>query len=89
MKRALSSLSLYYLAKSLDECIDSANAHRVPSTDIVVCDMTAGPLNILNLLSVITSCAMLLYKVLLDVLPILCTKPVCEPSSFDRPGRAH
>jgi hypothetical protein len=64
----MSSLSLYYLAKSLGECISSANEHRIPSTDVVVCDMTAGPATILSLLSVITSCAMLLYKVLLDAL---------------------
>ena len=45
------------------ECIGSANAHRVQSTAMVVCDLYAGPKNIVNLLSVITSAAMLMYKV--------------------------
>jgi hypothetical protein len=45
------------------ECIDSAIKHRIPSTDLVVCDLSAGNPNLLNVVSVITSVAMLMYKV--------------------------
>ena len=45
------------------ECIDSAIKHRVPSNAMVVCDLSAGYPNLLNVVSVITSVAMLMYKV--------------------------
>jgi hypothetical protein len=45
------------------ECIDSAIKHRVPSNEMVVCDLSAGKSNLLNVVSVITSVAMLMYKV--------------------------
>ena len=71
----MASLSFYYLVKSLDECIGSANAHRTPSTDFVVCDLPVGNANILNLLSVITSAAMLMYKVRPFATQALCGTP--------------
>ena len=45
------------------QCINSANAHRTPSADLIVCDLMSGNANITNVLSVITSAAMLMYKV--------------------------
>ncbi len=52
----MSALSLYYLVRSVDECIHSANAHRTPSNDLVVCDLTEGR----RVLSAVTSAAMLM-----------------------------
>ncbi len=57
----MSVLSLYYLIRSIDECISSSDAHRAPSTALVVCDLRAGFTNILTVLSVVTSAAMLMY----------------------------
>ena len=59
----MSLLSTYYLVKSMDECIGSAIAHKVPSTELVVCDTRPGSQNHLNVISVVTSAAMLMYKV--------------------------
>ena len=55
-------LSTYYLVTSLNECIDSANAHRLPSNEMVVCDLTAGTATIIHILCIIKSNGMLLYK---------------------------
>ena len=58
----MSALSLYYLVRSVDECIHSADAHRTPSNDLVVCGLTEGPANLVNVLSAVTSAAMLMYE---------------------------
>jgi hypothetical protein len=58
----MSLLSTYYLVKSLNECIGSADAHRLPSNEIVVCDLTAGTPNVIHILCIIKSNSMLLYK---------------------------
>ncbi len=55
-------LSTYYLVTSLNECIGSANAHRLPSNEMVVCDLTAGTATIIHILCIIKSNGMLLYK---------------------------
>ena len=57
----MSVLSIYYLTKSIDECITSADAHRIPSNKMVVCGLTAGPATAVNVLSAVTSAAMLMY----------------------------
>ena len=54
----MSALSLYYLVRSVDECIHSADAHRTPSNELVVCGLTEGPVNLVNVLSAVTSAAM-------------------------------
>ena len=56
----MSALSLYYLIRSVDECIHSADAHRTPSNELVVCGLTEGPANLVNVLSAVTSAAMLM-----------------------------
>ena len=56
----MSALSLYYLVRSVDECIHSADAHRKPSNELVVCGLTEGPANLVNVLSAVTSAAMLM-----------------------------
>jgi hypothetical protein len=56
----MSALSLYYLVRSVDECIHSADAHRTPSNELVVCGLTKGPANLVNMLSAVTSAAMLM-----------------------------
>ena len=56
----MSALSLYYLVRSVDECIHSADAHRTPSNELVVCGLTKGPANLVNVLSAVTSAAMLM-----------------------------
>jgi hypothetical protein len=56
----MSALSLYYLVRSVDECIHSADAHRTPSNELVVCGLTEGRANLLNVLSAVTSAAMLM-----------------------------
>ena len=56
----MSSLALYYLIRSVDECIHSADAHRTPSNELVVCGLTEGPANLVNVLSAVTSAAMLM-----------------------------
>jgi hypothetical protein len=56
----MSALSLYYLVRSVDECIHSADAHRTPSSELVVCGLTEGPANLVNVLSAVTSAAMLM-----------------------------
>ena len=56
----MSALSLYYLVRSVDECIHSADAHRTPSNELVVCDLTEGPATLVNVLSAVTSAAMLM-----------------------------
>ena len=42
------------------ECIVSADAHRRPSDEVVVCGLTSGSRTILNVLSAVTSAAMLM-----------------------------
>ena len=56
----MSALSLYYLVRSVDECIHSADAHRTPSNELVVCGLTEGRANLVNVLSAVTSAAMLM-----------------------------
>ena len=56
----MSALSLYFLVRSIDECIHSANAHRLPSNDLVVCDLMEGRANLVSVLSAVTSAAMLM-----------------------------
>ena len=56
----MSALSLYYLVRSIDECIHSADAHRKPSNELVVCDLMEGRANLVNVLSAVTSAAMLM-----------------------------
>ncbi len=57
----MSVLSVYYLTRSINECIISADAHRVPSDELIVCGLTAGPATVINVLSAVTSTAMLMY----------------------------
>ena len=56
----MSALSLYYLVRSVDECIHSADAHRKPSNELVVCGLTEGRAHLVNVLSAVTSAAMLM-----------------------------
>jgi hypothetical protein len=56
----MSALSLYYLVRSVDECIHSADAHRMPSNELVVCGLAEGRANLVNVLSAVTSAAMLM-----------------------------
>jgi hypothetical protein len=56
----MSALSLYYLIRSVDECIHSADAHRKPSNELVVCGLTEGRANLVSVLSAVTSAAMLM-----------------------------
>jgi hypothetical protein len=56
----MAALSLYYLVRSVDECIHSADAHRTPSNELVVCGLTEGRANLVNVLSAVTSAAMLM-----------------------------
>ena len=56
----MSALSLYFLVRSIDECIHSADAHRKPSNELVVCGLTEGRANLVNVLSAVTSAAMLM-----------------------------
>jgi len=56
----MTALSLYYLVRSVDECIHSADAHRKPSNELVVCGLTEGRANLVSVLSAVTSAAMLM-----------------------------
>jgi hypothetical protein len=56
----MSVLSVYYLTRAMNECIVSADAHRVPSDELVVCGLTAGPATVINVLSAVTSAALVL-----------------------------
>ena len=56
----MSILSVYYLTRAMNECIGSADAHRIPSEELVVCGLTAGPATVINVLSAVTSAAMLM-----------------------------
>ena len=56
----MSALSLYYLVRSVDECIHSADAHRTPSNELVVCGLMEGRANLVSVLSAVTSAAMLM-----------------------------
>jgi hypothetical protein len=57
----MSALSLYYLIKSVNECIASADNHRVPSNALVVCGLAEGSASLVNVLSAVTSASMLMY----------------------------
>ena len=82
----MSVLSIYYLTKSIDECITSADAHRIPSNKMVVCGLTAGPATAVNVLSAVTSAAMLMYT----QYPSLCVRPslCCTEDKLGHPSAA-
>jgi hypothetical protein len=78
----MSLLSTYYLIKSLDECIGSADANRSPPYEMVVCDLTVGTTTIIYILCIIKSNGMLLYKAcrLHYSVPLPCPRQSARPA---------
>jgi hypothetical protein len=58
----MSLLSTLYLIISVDECIRSADAHRAPSSALVVCDLNGGRAFLVKFLITIKSNSMLFYR---------------------------
>jgi hypothetical protein len=63
----MSMLAVFYLIKSVQECIQSADENRAPPYELVVCDLPLGRDTHIFVLNAITSAAMLTYKVVAAV----------------------